>query len=790
MPLTRFAQLIHDNPAWVHPYHLLKQLCQNNASLPYRKSLYIRTLPTDPVTSDDYTIQLVVEPSPTRHRVTLKVPTNYIELLESALLALCSVDELRTFLQNGRDESSRPEQLLTQLAAELLFPDGKADHKADSTKGKPILADAGIHIKNVHNNLGIFSLLAMIVNQTQLVHQITDLLPQLDDAADHLRFVELPEKTKELRLDPLFLPTYPQVFKIFDLDGAQTEESRFWHDTKVKSKIFSEYRNLATHDTHWNNVIGGLSFPNPSEQQYAALKPVLDLDQSWNGDDAKILETGITTSKVFNVGDKEAGDGARAFIRYLNFLSAATPAQLRRGPHTAQFQFHDTLTNIAARLTFLQKILMDQIARCWPPGRMHMYWTASDYDCYAHSSGIFYEILTAEYVKALAKHIVRRMREIHKRSSNDKNERCVLECGARNGRLSHFLLSTVACELGVSISDRDVHSAALQAKDVGSWRFRAVDLKPRVKVPEFHVGVEQIDYRDAVERYHPAIVLSSWMPSAEDWTVELRRIGGDALKEYVLIGDLSAVGTRASWGDVRSESEIRGMNEGSTENSVSTNLQPTRPDSPRKRKNMAEEPDSKAHSKTVDDNGIETGVEIEQALGSMSLGKRKVMTDELDEKTATDGVSESEQHPYCNPSTSATSDIILNNIRIVTGWMNTERAGSPDANHTNPSDLSPTKVIKFQHSLIRQYEARQIEVLRQNTITLFYFAILGTLPHEPPEMNPDGVIKVMADRVPACVRDGFRVKYLMDVTKWQMGRTDFIATGFEKHCWTVSFSKM
>lgn len=783
MPLTHFAQLIHDNPAWLQPYHLLKQLCQSNVSLPYRQSLQIHTLPTDPITSDNYTIQLTVEPSYTRHRVTLKVPTNYIELFESALLALCSVDELRTFLQNGRDESSRPEQLLTQLAAELLFPGDKADHKADSTKGKSILSDAGINTKNTHNNLGIFSLLTMILNQNQLVRQITDLLPQLDDAADHLRFVELPEKTKELRLDPLFLPTHQQVLNIFDLDGAQTEESKFWRDTKVKTKIFSEYRSLAMYDTHWNNVIGGLSFPNPSERQYVELKPILDLVQSWNGDDAKILETGIATHEVFTVGDEKTGGGARALIRYLNFLSAATPAQLRRGPHTAQFQFHDTLTNITARLTLLQKILMDKIAQCWPPGRVHMHWTASDYDCYAHSSGIFYEILTTEYVKALAKHIVRRMREIHKLlakgASGDENERCVLECGARNGRLSHFLLSAVACELGVSISDCDAHSAALQAKDVGSWRFRAVDFKPRIKVPEFYVGVEQMDYRGAVERYHPSIILSSWMPSGEDWTIELRKIGGDALKEYVLIGDLSAVGTRASWGDVRSESEIRGMNE----NSVSTNLQPTRPDSPRKRKIMADEPDNKE----ANDNGIKTAVGIEQALGSMSLGKRKLMADEPDEETATDEVSKSEQHPYCDPSTSAMSDIILNNIRIVTGWMNTERAVTLDA---HPPGLSQTELIGFQHSLIRQYEARQIEVLRQKTITLFYFAILGKLPHEPPEMNPDGAIKVMADRVPACLRDGFRVKYLMDVTKWQMGRTDFIETGFEKHCWTASFSKM
>ncbi len=126
-----------------------------------------------------------------------------------------------------------------------------------------------------------------------------------------------------------------------------------------------------------------------------------------------------------------------------------------------------------------------------------------------------HQFLTREFVEALAARL---------RASSGAP---VLEVGAGRGDLARALRGC-----GVPVV----------ATDEGSW------LDGRLRwprgVPE---GVERLDYRAALARYRPGIVLCSWMPQGEDWTPAFRACPG--VREYVLIGEEpgGSTGTRASF---------------------------------------------------------------------------------------------------------------------------------------------------------------------------------------------------------------------------------------------------
>lgn len=44
-----------------------------------------------------------------------------------------------------------------------------------------------------------------------------------------------------------------------------------------------------------------------------------------------------------------------------------------------------------------------------------------------------------------------------------------------------------------------------------------------------------MDYKEALKKYKPDIVISSWMPYTEDWTKDFRTFS--SVKEYILIGE-------------------------------------------------------------------------------------------------------------------------------------------------------------------------------------------------------------------------------------------------------------
>ena len=123
---------------------------------------------------------------------------------------------------------------------------------------------------------------------------------------------------------------------------------------------------------------------------------------------------------------------------------------------------------------------------------------------FCEEQGMF-EVLTREYVHALAEYISER----HEALPADARHRPVVELAAGSGRLSHFL-------------QKEKSSFSLVATDDGSWG-----------LPE-PFTVTRLPHEAALQVFDPAISLCSWMPENSDFTAEWRHRG--SMSEYVLIG--------------------------------------------------------------------------------------------------------------------------------------------------------------------------------------------------------------------------------------------------------------
>lgn len=119
---------------------------------------------------------------------------------------------------------------------------------------------------------------------------------------------------------------------------------------------------------------------------------------------------------------------------------------------------------------------------------------------YCETFGI-YQILNKEFNDALAE-------EIKKLGLKP-----VLEVGAGSGELAGVLRRR-----GIELIAVDDYSEPLAKKAVISEH-----------------PPEKMDYRDALKRYEPELVICSWMPGGEDWTVDFRATG--SVKAYILIDD-------------------------------------------------------------------------------------------------------------------------------------------------------------------------------------------------------------------------------------------------------------
>lgn len=140
---------------------------------------------------------------------------------------------------------------------------------------------------------------------------------------------------------------------------------------------------------------------------------------------------------------------------------------------------------------------------------------------------LVYEFLNQEFIAALGSYLAGRVTTMQQATGDSI---VILEVGAGNGRLSHFL------------------QEVLEKLPISHVKVVATDpVHPHYQIePQF--PVEKLDYKSALLKYQPDIVISSWMPYGADWTPAMRQT--DSVEEYILVGerDGGAVGSDETWG--------------------------------------------------------------------------------------------------------------------------------------------------------------------------------------------------------------------------------------------------
>ena len=135
---------------------------------------------------------------------------------------------------------------------------------------------------------------------------------------------------------------------------------------------------------------------------------------------------------------------------------------------------------------------------------------------YMYNNGI-YEFINQEYVAHLSQYIIEaaiRLRQA------DSQPIAILEVGAGNGRLTHFLQE--------AIERTNPGLVKIVAVDTGEWK-----IKPTFPVVE-------TNHQQAIKLYNPKIIISSWMPPNIDLSQDFRDT--ENVEEYILIGDSEACG--------------------------------------------------------------------------------------------------------------------------------------------------------------------------------------------------------------------------------------------------------
>lgn len=120
---------------------------------------------------------------------------------------------------------------------------------------------------------------------------------------------------------------------------------------------------------------------------------------------------------------------------------------------------------------------------------------------YCDAYGI-YQILNKEFNDALAAEI-KQMRLSP-----------VLEVGAGLGYLSNALQKR-----GIDVTAVDNFSDPLLEKSFNKSAIIS----------------QKMDYREALDKFNPQLVICSWMPPGEDWTIDIKNT--DSVKAYILIGE-------------------------------------------------------------------------------------------------------------------------------------------------------------------------------------------------------------------------------------------------------------
>lgn len=136
------------------------------------------------------------------------------------------------------------------------------------------------------------------------------------------------------------------------------------------------------------------------------------------------------------------------------------------------------------------------------------------------------ELLNKEFIRALSDHIVLALG-----LENDQDGRVftVLEVGAGNGRLAHF----VKQELDLRFPNK----VKVIASDSGEYGYESI------------FPVEKLDCEAALEKYKPQMVICAWMTPDQDFSKVFR--ADPSVKEYLLIGEPGGYGSQEMFEDDR-----------------------------------------------------------------------------------------------------------------------------------------------------------------------------------------------------------------------------------------------
>ena len=130
--------------------------------------------------------------------------------------------------------------------------------------------------------------------------------------------------------------------------------------------------------------------------------------------------------------------------------------------------------------------------------------------CYDEKNPTF-EFLNEEYLNDLTNYLIQRIGDL-----NTSGEPvAILEIGAGNGRLTHFLKKKLESKIPGKFN--------IVASDSGHWELKT----------EF--PVEKIEHKDALKKHKPSIAIFSWMPYRADYTPDFRAT--ESIDEYILIGE-------------------------------------------------------------------------------------------------------------------------------------------------------------------------------------------------------------------------------------------------------------
>lgn len=123
-----------------------------------------------------------------------------------------------------------------------------------------------------------------------------------------------------------------------------------------------------------------------------------------------------------------------------------------------------------------------------------------------------FEFLNEDFLNAFCNYLSQQIENLE--TTKDKPI-TILEVGAGNGRLTHFLQQKLEQEMSKKVK--------IIATDSGEWKLKVF------------FPTEQLTNKMAIEKYRPEIIISSWMPHHQDFTKDFRL--APSVKEYILIGE-------------------------------------------------------------------------------------------------------------------------------------------------------------------------------------------------------------------------------------------------------------